>query len=78
MALAIMRSVYRQLALEHPHFGARFNDVDLWLSVQESTGRLQSGDLTDNVRTLTGVDLLAGAERSEGAEVTARISRPAH
>ena len=73
-----MRSVYRQLALEHPHFGAKFNDVDLWLSVQESTGRLQSGDLTDNVRTLTGVDLLAGAERSEGAEVTARISRPAH
>ena len=78
MALAVLRSVYRQLALEHPHFGARFNDVDLWLSARESTGRLQSQDLTDNVRVLTGADLISGAERSEGAEVSAYTSQPAH
>ena len=78
MALAVMRSVYRQLAMEHPHFGARFNDVDLWLSARESTGRLQSRDLTDNVRILTGADLVRGAERSEGAEAGIMDNRPAH
>ena len=72
-----MRSVYRQLALEHPHFGARFNDVDLWLSARESTGRLRSGDLTDNIRVLTGAELFSDAERSEGAEVST-VARSAH
>ena len=78
MALAVMRSVYRQLAMEHPHFGARFNDVDLWLSARESTGRLRSSNLTDNVRILTGADLISGAERSEGAEAAIMDTRPAH
>ena len=64
--------------MEHPHFGARFNDVDLWLSARESTGRLQSRDLTDNVRILTGADLVRGAERSEGAEAGIMDNRPAH
>ena len=77
MALAVMRAVYRQLALEHPHFGARYNDVDLWLSARESTGRLQSRDLTDNIRVLTGADLISGAERSGDAEASA-TGRSAH
>ena len=38
MVLAVMRSIYRQLALEHYHFGSRFNEVDRWLAAHEGQG----------------------------------------
>ena len=78
MALAVLRSVYRQLALEHPHFGARFNDVDLWISARESTGRLRSRDLTDNIRIITGANLMSGAERPDEVDESVYNRRAAY
>ena len=35
MTLAVLRSVYRQLAVEHPDFGARYDAIDNFASIQE-------------------------------------------
>ncbi len=59
MVLAVMRSVYRQLALEHPDFSLRFNDVDLYANDLEQNdpgrGRLGTRNVTDNNRAIVGV-----------------------
>ena len=55
MTLAVMRSIYRQLALEHPDFAVRFSDVDLYASDREQTGRLRTRDASGNNRTIIGV-----------------------
>ena len=55
MTLAVMRSVYRQLALEHPDFAVRFSDVDLFAAERQATGRLRSRDASGNNRVIVGV-----------------------
>ena len=77
MALAAMRAIYRQLALEHAHFGPRFNDVDLWLSAQEQTGRMVTRNLTDAVNSITGAEFLRQGERPDGPDFAERWLQPA-
>ncbi len=77
MLLAVMRSVYRQLALEHYHFGSRFNDVDLWLSEREETGRLRNRDPLENAKIIVGAELVQG-ERPEPEELGEELSQPAN
>ncbi len=77
MLLAVMRSVYRQLALEHHHFGSRFNDVDLWLSAHEETGRLRNRDPLENAKIIAGAALVQG-ERPEPEEIGDELSQPAN
>ena len=62
MLLAVMRTVYRQLALEHPHFGSRFNEVDSWLSANENVGRLRNRDPLENAKIITGATLAQGEQ----------------
>lgn len=78
MVLAVMRSMYRQLALEHYHFGSRFNEVDRWLAAHEETGRLQSRDATENAKIITGATLLTQGERPEATEFDQDLGQPAH
>ena len=75
MLLATMRSIYRQLALEHHHFGARFNDVDLWLSAREETGRLRSRDNVENSKIITGAGLIQG-EIPEQLDLDQELRQP--
>ena len=77
MLLVVMRSVYRQLALEHYHFGSRFNDVDLWLSAHEETGRLRNRDPLENAKIIAGAALVQG-ERPEPEELGEELSQPAN
>ena len=77
MLLAVMRSIYRQLAMEHYHFGSRFNDVDLWLSAREETGRLRSRDNIANSKIITGAALLQG-ERPEPSDLDEELRQPAN
>ena len=76
MLLAAMRSIYRQLALEHHHFGSRFNDVDLWLSAREETGRLRNRDPLENSKIITGAALVQG-ERPEPSDLDEELRQPA-
>ena len=78
MVLAVMRSMYRQLALEHYHFGSRFNEVDRWLAAHEEPGRLQSRDITGNAKIITGANLLTQGERPEAMEFDQDLGQPAH
>ncbi len=78
MVLAVMRSMYRQLALEHYHFGSRFNEVDRWLAAHEETGRLQSRDMMENAKIITGATLLTQGERPETTEFDQDLGQPAH
>lgn len=78
MVLAVMRSVYRQLALEHYHFGSRFNEVDRWLAAHGEPGRLQSRDATENAKIITGATLLTQGERPEATEFDQDLGQPAH
>ena len=78
MVLAVMRSVYRQLALEHYHFGSRFNEVDRWLAAHEGPGRLQSRDVTENAKIIAGANLLTQGERPEAMEFDQDLGQPAH
>lgn len=75
MLLAVMRSVYRQLALEHHHFGSRFNDVDLWLSAREETGRLRNRDPLENAKIIAGAALVQG-ERPEPSGLDEELRQP--
>ena len=77
MLLAAMRSIYRQLALEHVDFGSRFNDVDQWFLTNEQAGRLRSRDPLENARIITGARRLTQGERSEPLEFLQDISQPA-
>lgn len=77
MLLAVMRSVYRQLALEHHHFGSRFNDVDQWLSAHEETGRLRNQDPLENAKVITGAGALQG-ERPETLDRGQDLAQPAN
>ncbi len=76
MLMAVMRSVYQQLALEHADFGARFNDVDQWLLANEPTGRLRWRDPVANAKIVTGARLLTQGERAEPSEF-GRTAQPA-
>lgn len=78
MVLAVMRSMYRQLALEHYHFGSRFNEVDRWLAAHEEPGRLRSRDLTENAKIIAGANLLTQGERPEAMEFDQDLGQPAH
>lgn len=78
MVLAVMRSMYRQLALEHYHFGPRFNEVDRWLAAHEEPGRLQSRDAAENAKIITGATLLTQGERPEATEFDQDLGQPAH
>ncbi|MXW83810.1 MAG: GWxTD domain-containing protein [Rhodothermaceae bacterium] len=78
MVLAAMRSIYRQLALEHYHFGSRFNEVDRWLAAHEGPGRLQSRDVTENAKIIAGANLLTQGERPEAMEFDQDLGQPAH
>ncbi|MDE2771241.1 MAG: GWxTD domain-containing protein [Bacteroidota bacterium] len=78
MVLAVMCSMYRQLALEHYHFGSRFNEVDRWLAAHEEPGRLQSRDLTENAKIIAGANLLTQGERPEAMEFDQDLGQPAH
>ncbi len=75
MLLVAMRSIYQQLALEHHHFGSRFNDVDLWLSAREETGRLRNRDPLENAKIVTGAALIQG-ERSEPLDLDQELRQP--
>jgi len=66
MVIAVMRSVYEQLAIEHPNFGPRFNDVDQWWMVHNDTGRLHNRDPLENAKIISGASGLQG-ERSPDA-----------
>lgn len=75
MLLAAMRSIYRQLALEHHHFGSRFNDVDLWLAAREETGRLRGRDNVENSKIITGAALVQG-ETPEQLDLDQELRQP--
>ncbi len=77
MVLAVMRSIYRQLALEHPSFATRFNDVDRWLSDNEETGRLQSRDPIENAKIITGAGNLIQGERPEFSDTDQNLGQAA-
>ena len=74
MVLAVMRSVYEQLAVEHPNFGPRFNDVDQWWMLHNDTGRLRNRDLLENAKIITGAGGLQGERTSDDSEEN--FSRP--
>lgn len=78
MVLAVMRSIYRQLALEHTHFGARFNDIDIWLSAREETGRLQDRDIIENAKLIAGGRLVMEGERAESSDLPQDLEQPAN
>lgn len=75
MLLAVMRSVYRQLALEHHHFGTRFNDVDMWLSAREETGRLHNRDPLENAKIISGATSLQ-EDQPEPSDLGEELGQP--
>ncbi len=77
MVLAVMRSIYRQLALEHQFFGTRFSDLDQWLSANEETGRLQSRDPIENAKIITGAGNLTQGERSQPSDLGRNMGQTA-
>ncbi len=74
MVLAVMRSVYEQLAIEHPNFGPRFNNVDQWWMLHNDTGRLRNRDPLENAKIITGAIGLQGERPADDLEQD--FSRP--
>jgi len=65
MLLTVMRSIYGQLALEHPSFGSRYADVDSWWIANNDTGRLKNRDPLENSKIITGAEGFSETSESE-------------
>lgn len=76
MLLAVMRSIYEQLALEHPNFGQRYADVDQWWFAHHETGRLRNRDPLENARIITGGRVFSEAPESDTEDLGQDLSRP--
>ncbi len=72
MLLAVIRSIYEQLALEHPNFGPRYADVDQWWMAHHDTGWLRNRDPIENAKIITG----AGGLSRESDQPTQDLNRP--